>query len=432
MSMSFEELVKCDKDRELEKKYKNVRTALKLSLTKYISDSPSLERAVDKFSGCDITDKSSDSSKKSFIDDLLEISKFMEDAFNKIGDAKEGALAHRLASVSAIYMDRISHACYESKLNRFPMHKEKFAVNVTEEQEAKSVVPKMVLRSVKVFIDKYYFLLRQCSVNPKAKILFTKISDFRDQLHHFEWSIGHYINKLEGEYAKEIAPFYKDTKLALLRLRKLCEAIEAGPFGVFIKGFRDTALEMGVRAYIRYNPNITVANGNARKGAVIPIGSIIEKYDYFMAPIRQAVAGYDKAKRAMQQRSPLSENHKMFWDISSQITEFREGMHKIINEFSVGISNSNDDFKYFIYTVQNVLIPYMNQTKGEVNDSFVVGVNNLDVFFWKVMIMSIELGQEGGENMEEILGLTIRIKQSDIDKKAASAAEGAEEAGIDS
>lgn len=427
MGMSFEELVKVDKDRELEKKYKNVRTALKLGLSKYINESSTLERSFKGFTGAD-PDKKLPSPKKNFVDDLLDIAQFMEDAFNKMGDAKEGALAHKLASVSAIYMDRISHACYEAKLNRFPMHKEKFSVNVTEEQEAKSVVPKMVIRSIKVFIDRYYYLLRQCSVNPKAKALYTKISDFRDKLCHFEWSMGHYVTKLEGEYAKEIAPFFKDTKMALLRLRKLCEAIDASTFGTFIKGLKDTALEMGVRSYIKYNPVVSVLHGGVRKGAIIPIGNILEKYDIYMEPIHQAVADYDKTKRAMQMRSPLSDNYKMFWDISGQIVEFRDGMHGVIDEFSKGISNSNENFKYFIYTVQNVLIPFMNQAKGEVNDSFVVGVDNLDAFFWKVMILAIECGQENQESIEEILGLTVKVKQSDIDKRAANSAENTEEA----
>lgn len=426
MGMSFEELVKIDKDRELDKKYKNVRTALKLSLSKYINETPSIERSFKTYAGADPEKKPSP--KKNFIDDLLDIGKLMEDAFNKMGDSKEGALAHKLASVSAIYMDRISHACYESKLNRFPMHKEKFAVNVTEEQEAKSVVPKMVIRSIKVFIDKYYYLLRQCSVNPKAKILYTKITEFRDKLCHFEWSMGHYVTKLEGEYAKEIAPFFKDTKMALLRLRKLCEAIDASTFGTFIKGLQETALEMGVRGFIKYNPIVSVVHGGIRKGAIIPIGTILEKYDKHMEPIHQAVADYDKTKHAMQLRNPLSDNYKMFWDISGQIVEFRDGMHGVIDEFSKGISNSNENFKYFIYTVQNVLIPFMNQAKGEVNDSFVVGVHNLDAFFWKVMVLAIECGQENQESIDEVLGLAVRVKQSDIDKKVANSGVNPEEA----
>ncbi len=431
MGMSFEELVKNDKDRDLEKQFKNVRTALKLSLSKYIGESGSLEKSIEEFAGEDQADKKGSSSKKNFLDDLLDIGKLMDDTFNKIGDSSEGALAHKLTSVSAIYMDRISHACYEAKLNRFPMHKEKFAVNVTEEQEAKAVVPRTVFRSIKMFIDKYYFLFRQCSVNPKAKGVFNKIAAFRDNLINFEWSIAHYVNKLEGEYAKEIAPFYKDTKMALLRLRKFCEAIEASPFGGLVKSLKDTAVEMGVRAYLRYNPVVTVVRGGVRVGAVIPVGTILEKYDHFMTPIRQAVADYDKAKRAMQQRSFMSETPKMFWDISGQITEFRDGMHDVVDEFSKGISPSNEDFKYFTYTVQNVLIPYMNQTKGEVNESFVVGVNNLDTFFWKVMIMAIEFGQENGENVDEILGLTVRIKKSDVERRVSSSGVNAEEVFVD-
>lgn len=419
MGMSFEELIKSDKDSDLEKQFKNVRTALKLILAKYISDSGSYERVIEGFIGADIDSKRSDPSKKNFLDDLLDIGKHMDDAFNKIGDAAEGALAHRLSSVSDIYLDRISQASYESKLNRFPFHKERFIMDVSEEQEAKSIVPRAAFRSIKMFVDKYYFLFRQCSVNLKAKAVFNKISIFRDSLINFEWAIAHYTNKLNGEYAKEIAPFHKDTKLALLRLRKLCEAIDAASFGSFVKTLRGSAIEMGIRAYVRYNPVVTVASGDVKAGSAISVGAILEKYDRFMLPIRQAAAEYGRTKKTATQRPSTPDQPKMFWDISSQITEFRDGMHEIIDEFSKGINSSCEDFKYFSYAVQNVLIPYMNHSKGEVNTSFLVGVNNLDTFFWKIMVMAIESCQENDENIEEILGLIVRVRKSDAERRAA-------------
>ncbi len=105
--------------------------------------------------------------------------------------------------------------------------------------------------------------------------------------------------------------------------------------------------------------------------------TIVDKYDNFMFPIRQTVAELDTKMGGSRQKDPV----KAFWDIASQITSFRDGMHSVIDEFSKGISPSDEDFKFFTHTVQAVLIPYMNQTKGEVNDTFIVGVKNLDTFF---------------------------------------------------
>lgn len=58
----------------------------------------------------------------------------------------------------------------------------------------------------------------------------------------------------------------------------------------------------------------------------------------------------------------------------------------------------------------------MNQTKGEVNDSFINGVKNLDTFFWKIMTKAIENAQENGEKMDEIVGLAVRVTQKELDK----------------
>ena len=58
----------------------------------------------------------------------------------------------------------------------------------------------------------------------------------------------------------------------------------------------------------------------------------------------------------------------------------------------------------------------MTQSKGEVNDSFIVGVKNLDTFFWKIVVKSIERSQKDGEVMEEILGLSVRITQKELEQ----------------
>ena len=137
----------------------------------------------------------------------------------------------------------------------------------------------------------------------------------------------------------------------------------------------------------------------------------VDKYDNFMFPIRQTVAELDTKLGGSRQKDPA----KAFWDIASQITSFRDGMHSVIDEFSKGISPSDEDFKFFTHTVQAVLIPYMNQTKGEVNDTFIIGVRNLDTFFWKIMTKAIENSQEKGEKMDEIVGLAVRVTQKELD-----------------
>ena len=57
----------------------------------------------------------------------------------------------------------------------------------------------------------------------------------------------------------------------------------------------------------------------------------------------------------------------------------------------------------------------MNQTKGEVNDTFINGVKTLDTFFWKIMTKAIENSQENGEKMDEIVGLAVRVTQKELD-----------------
>ena len=145
---------------------------------------------------------------------------------------------------------------------------------------------------------------------------------------------------------------------------------------------------------------LTVVTGNVRKGSVIPVQTIVDKYDNVMFPIRQTVAELDTKLGGNRPKDPA----KAFWDIASQITSFRDGMHSVIDEFSKGISPSDEEFKFFTHTAQAVLIPYMNQTKGE------------DTFFWKIMTKAIENAQENGEKMDEIVGLAVRVTQKELDK----------------
>lgn len=410
MAMIADEVLKAQKCKELETKYGNVRKGLRMSLVTFLKDNPSYEKLIEGFVGIDPADKKTES-KRNFLDEFGEISKLMDDTFNKLGDAEEGALAHKLTTVSAIYMERIGQTCMEAKLNYFPLHKEKFAMHVSEEQEVKAIVPRTTLKTIKNYLDKWFFLMQQYSVNAKAKIIYMKLSDFRDKLHNFEYIMGKSINKLQKDYIKEIVPFMKDTKLALLRMRKFFEAIDASAFGKMIKALTDVAMENGTRVYVKYNSVLTIVQGNVRKGSVIPVQTIVDKYDNFMFPIRQTVAELDTKLGGSRQKDPA----KAFWDIASQITSFRDGMHSVIDEFSKGISPSDEDFKFFTHTVQAVLIPYMNQTKGEVNDTFIIGVRNLDTFFWKIMTKAIENSQEKGEKMDEIVGLAVRVTNKDLE-----------------
>lgn len=410
MSIIADEVIKAMKSKELESKYGNVRKGLRMSLVAFLKDNPSYEKLIDGFTGIDPADKKTET-KRNFLDELGEISKLMDDSFNKLGDAEDAALAHKLTTVSAIYVERIGLTCVEAKKNYFPTHKEKFAMYVSEEQEAKSIVPRTTLKTIKNYLDKWFFLMQQYSVNAKAKIIYSKLNDFRDRLHNFEYTLGKSINKLQREYVKEIAPFMKDTKFALLRMRKFFEAIDASAFGKMVKALTDIAMENGTRVYVKYNAVITVVSGSVRKGSVIPVQAIVDKYDSVMFPIRQTVAELDTSFGS----SRTKDSTKEFWDIASQITSFRDGMRFVIDDFSKGISPSDEDFKFFTHTAQAVLIPYMNQTKGEVNETFVNGVKNLDTFFWKIMTKAIENAQEQGEKMDEIVGLTVRVKQKELE-----------------
>ncbi len=410
MAMVADEVLKAQKCKELETKYGSVRKGLRMALVTFLKDNPNYEKLIEGFTGIDPADKKTES-KHNFLDVLGELSVLMEDTFNKLGSAEDGALAHKLTTVSAIYMERIGLTCAEAKLNYFPHHKEKFAMYISEDQQVKAVVPRTTLKTIKNYLDKWFFLMQQYSVNAKAKIIYVKLGDFREKLHNFEYILGKSINKLQKDYLKEMLPFVKDTKLALLRMRKFFEAIDASAFGKMIKALTEVAMEYGTRVYIKNNSVLTIVRGNVRKGSVIPVQTIVDKFDNFMFPIRQTVAELDTKLGGSRVKDPA----KAFWDIASQITSFRDGMHSVIDEFSKGISPSDEDFKFFNHTVQAVLIPYMNQTKGEVNDTFIIGVKNLDTFFWKLLTKAIENSQEKGEMMDEIVGLAVRVTNKDLE-----------------
>lgn len=410
MAMIADEILRAQKSRELETKFSSVRKGLRMALVSFLKDNPSYEKLIDSFAGLEGLE-GGEGSARNFLDELLDISKLMDETFDKLGGAEDGALAHKLTTVSAIYMERVGQGCLECKINNFPLHKEKFSVYLSEEQEVKGIVPRTTLKTIKSFLDRWFFVMQQYSVNARAKLVYMKLSLFRDRLHNFEYVLGKNINKVKKEYIKEIIPFTKDTKLALLRMRKLFEAVDASPFGKMIKALSDVAMESGTRVYVKYNSVITVVINSIYKGSVIPIQTIVDKYDAVMFPVRQILAELETELGGSRLKDPA----KAFWDVSSQITSFRDGMHDVINEFSKGISPSDEDFKFFVYTVQTVLIPYMNQSRGEVNDTFIIGIRNLDTYFWKIVTKAIENSQEGGEHMDEILGLTVNITKKDLD-----------------
>ena len=64
-----------------------------------------------------------------------------------------------ISKIIKFYINNFSFCitCLESKTNYFPMHKEKFAMYVSEDQEAKSIVPRTTLKTIKNYLDKRVF-----------------------------------------------------------------------------------------------------------------------------------------------------------------------------------------------------------------------------------------------------------------------------------
>lgn len=420
MPKTKEEFTKDLKDRELEAKFKNVRNGLKIALSQYMlePENKDFEKVVESFTGLDT--KTDSKREKSFIDDLLTLSKAMDDVFKDIKDSEGVVLVQKLTTVSQIYMDRVSELCFRMKLDNFPRYKEKFDMGMTEEQEAKSVVPKAIFYSVKLYIDKYYLLFRAYSINVKFKALFLKLGVIRESIINFEYNIAYNLSRVDVDHIKDVVAFKRNMKITLMRLRKLFEAFDASNFGKLSRTLYSIGIENGIRVFIKYYPEVTIKRYREGSSGNVSLKSILDNYEKFMFPVRQIAAeldaaGFTAGKRGFKKATPANkEASKAFWDIADQIKAFREGMHKVIEEMGAGLSATDSEYKFFTHTVQAVILPYVSQSRGEANDSFIIGVNNLDIFFWKLLIRIIENAQENGESVDEILGLAVKVDDKDI------------------
>lgn len=420
MPKTKEEFTKDLKDRALEAKFKNVRNGLKIALSQYMlePENKDFERVVDSFAGLD--PKSGSKREKSFIDDLLMLGKAMDDVFRDIKDSEGLALLQKLNTISQIYMDRVAELCLRLKIDNFPRYKEKFDMGMTEEQEAKSVVPKTIFYSVKLYIDRYYLLFRAYSINVKSKALFLKLAEIRESIINFEYNIAYNLSRVDAEHVKEVVAFKRNMKITLMRLRKLFEAFDASNFGKLSRTLYGIGIENGIRVFIKYYPEVTMKRAREGLNGNVSLKSILDNYEKFMFPVRQIAAemdasGFTVGRRGFKKVVPAGkESSKAFWDIADQIRFFREGMHKVIGEMGAGLPATDSEYKFFTHTVQAVILPYVSQSRGENNDSFVIGVNNLDIFFWKLLFKIIENAQDNGESVDEILGLSIKVDDREI------------------
>ncbi len=415
MPLTYEEYVRAEKDKAQELKFKQVRTGLKLAMSKHIQETNGgkLEKLIGTFTGLESQEVDSED-KRTFLDDLIDTTVIMNEVFASLGDAEEGLLASKLTSISAIYMDKLAEKYIDLKLNHYPRYKEKFTVDMSEEQEIKNIVPRVAFKSIKMFLDKYYYVFRLCSVNPKAKMIYTKLDEYRSNLVKFEYNIGYSISKVRGDYLKQIKPFYRDTKRSLLMIRRFFEAVEDSQFGKLVKYLYETSFEYASRTYVKFNPTMTIV-APVHKGMVVPMQEMLDKFDESMEPIHQMVIDYDQTKILMRRRHSLGqENTTTYWDVSERIVHFKESMAGVVENFERVVSSSDNELKFFNHTIQTVIIPYINQSRGEVNETFTAGVKHLDQFFWKVTIKIIEMCQDDNEQMDEIAGLVLRLKPSEL------------------
>lgn len=408
MNMIAEELLRTEKYKELENRFSNIRKGLKISLNNVLKENLDYAKMIEKYAAVDVNPLLN--SGRSFFDELGEIAKLMKQAFD-VGDVEEGALAHKLARNSVIYIERIGQASVECKNNHFAFQKEKFNMNVSEEQEVKSLIPRNTFRNIKNYITKWTYLFSQYSVNAKARVIYQKLVNFRDTLLEFEYNYGKNLSLVSKDYLKEVLPFIKEAKLALLRLRKLCEAIEASQFGSITKLLYSTVIEEGTRVFVNLNEFIYVRRVAGGEEIQVPLQGIVEKYDNVMFPIRQTLAELDAKVHTQRNKDEIG----LFWNVSSNVLSFKTKMQKVIDKFSFSISPNDEDVKFFTFTVQSIIIPYMSQMSGKVNDTFINSIKNLDTFFWRIIVRAIERSLDNKIDMDQLLGLSVKITKRELD-----------------
>ena len=408
MNMIAEELLRTEKYKGLETRYSPLRKGVKISLNNCLKENLDYSNMIEKYATTDSNPLLN--SSRSFFDELAVIAKFMKSTFD-LENLEDSALAHKISTHSIIYVERIGQESLECKNNHFAFQKEKFNMNVSEEQEVKSLIPRNTFKNIKNYITRWTYLFSQFTVNAKAKIVYQKLVSFRDVLLEFEYNYGKNLSRVSKDYLKVILPFIKESKLALLRLRKLFEAIDASHFGVVYKLLYSAVIEEGTRVFVNLNEYITVRRSSGGEEIQVPLQSIVEKYDSVMFPIRQTLAELDAKMHTRRHKDEIG----LFWNVSSNVMNFKNKMQKVIEKFSYSISPSDEDVKFFTFTVQSIIIPYMSQMSGKVNETFVNSIKNLDTFFWRIIVRAIERSLDDKIDMDQLLGLNIKITKKELD-----------------
>ena len=447
MLMMLEEIVKLEKDKDLEEKYKKVRQSLRLYIARYVAEYSNgvLEKYIASFvkkeeideeeqtanvSVVDLNNpnvfvhkhvaatKKQKSSEQVILEELERVGNAMDKVFLDFDKLEGGMLATRISKEGIINMGAFAELLMDSKMKCFPRYIERFSYSVSEEQEIKAVIPRSTFKTIKLIIDKYYFMFRLISINPSTRDVFQKISTFREKLHNFEYLLFNYIRKLrsgEQDFSKIIGNYTRELKFLLLHYKKFFEAMNESQFGKLVNTLLDTSQEAGMRMFIKHNDSITVVSAVTRTEVVMKILLVLENFDGAMNPMQEILAPLDFSKRKqVNDVDGELERQRAFWKVSILMPSFKEKMNIVINEFLKIVPQSHDDFKYLLHSVQALILPYMNQQNGEINESFTAGLKNINTLFWKLTMKIIEHSLPKGFLLSDLLGFQVRVSEEDI------------------
>jgi len=447
MPIMIEEIIKINKDKVLEQQYKDVRQALKLNLFKYIAEERGgiLEKSIETFVGklnkeedtgqnnkigYDIgsatnlggrkiyTLPSRKNSDMAILDQLLKISDDMSTIFDGFEKLEGGRLRHKIGTVGIVNISNFIDSIKNAKLNCFPRHVEPISYGLSEEQEIKAIIPRSTFKTIKLMVDKYYYLFRLISMNQFAGIAFQKLGVFRDNLHLFEYSIFYYLNKLkdtESNNSATIGSYTREIKAMLLHYKKFIEAMYESDFSKLVNTLTDLSQEAGMRIFIQYNAKVDSLSGITRVKEEVNLAYSLMQFDETVKPILRLVETLDFS-RSNKIFNSIGKKQEVFWAISAMIEDFKHNVNCIINEFLKIIPQTNADFKYFIHTIQSFILPYISQQKGEVSETFVAGIKNINVFYWKLMLRIIERSFEEEFQFSDLLGLQVHVLNEDVIK----------------
>ena len=465
MLMMLEEIVKLEKDKDLEEKYKKVRQSLRLYIARYVAEYSNgvLEKYIASLTKKDEIDeeevstvsvvdlnnpnvfiqrehvaraKKQMSTDQVILEELERIGNAMDSLFVDFEKLEGGALATKISKEGIIKMGAFGELLLDSKMKCFPRYIERFSYSASEEQEIKAVIPRSTFKTIKLIIDKYYYMFRLISINPVTRDVFQKLSTFREKLHNFEYLLFNYIRKLrsgEQDFSKIIGNYTRELKFLLLHYKKFFEAMNESQFGKLVNTLLDTSQEAGMRMFIKHNDTVTVVSAVTRTEVVMRISLVLESFDAAINPMQEILAPLDFSKRKqINNVDGELERQRAFWKVSILMPLFKEKMNVVINEFLKIVPQSHDDFKYLLHSVQALILPYMNQQNGEINESFTAGLKNINTLFWKLSMKIIEHSLPKGFLLSDLLGFQVRVSEEDIAfykekailarKKAASAA----------